>query len=81
MRTKCLVRTLKKYNIVLKSSTKMENIRDIKKHLRQEDYALIGKITGYAPEYIKNCIDHRRNNQLIVQAALSMVKVEEAMIA
>ncbi len=81
MRTKCLVCTLKKNKIVLKSSTKMENIRDIKKHLRQEDYALIGKITGYAPEYIKNCIDYRRNNQLIVQAALRMVASEEVALA
>lgn len=47
----------------------MENIRDIKKHLSQEDYVFIGKLTGYAPDYIKNCIYYRRNNRLIVQAA------------
>lgn len=47
----------------------MENIRDIKKHLSQEDYAFIGKLTGYTPDYIKNCINYRRNNRLIVQAA------------
>ncbi|WKN31545.1 hypothetical protein PZB74_21600 [Porifericola rhodea] len=47
----------------------MENIRDIKKHLQQEDYLEISKITGYSPEYIKNCVNYRRNNRLIVMAA------------
>lgn len=47
----------------------MENIRDIKKHLNQEDYEFISKITGYAPAYIKACILSRRNNRLIVYAA------------
>lgn len=47
----------------------MENIRDIKKHLQQEDYIFISKITGYSPEYIKECILSRRNNRLIVYAA------------
>ncbi len=47
----------------------MKNIRDIKKHLRQEDYINLSLITGYSKDYIQNCIHHRRNNLLIVQAA------------
>ncbi|WPP52043.1 hypothetical protein [Catalinimonas niigatensis] len=47
----------------------MENIRDIKKHLHEEDYLQISKITGYSRDYIKNCVDYRLNNRLIVIAA------------
>lgn len=47
----------------------MKNIRDIKKHLTQEDYRNLSLITGYSKHYIQNCIHYRRNNQLIVQAA------------
>ena len=47
----------------------MENIRDIKKHLSEEDYRILSKATGYTREYIKNCVKFRRNNRLIVMAA------------
>lgn len=47
----------------------MKNIRDIKKHLRQEDYRNLSLMTGYSMGYIQDCIHYRRNNQLIVQAA------------
>jgi hypothetical protein len=47
----------------------MENIRDIKKHLREEDYLHLSKITGYSCAYIKSCVQFRRNNRLIVMAA------------
>lgn len=70
-----MICTYKKNKLVLKSSTKMENIRDIKKHLPQEDYVLISKITGYSLDYIKNCIHYRRNNRLIVHAA-SLIQID-----
>jgi hypothetical protein len=47
----------------------MENIRDIKKRLTEEDYGNLSKVTGYSREYIKNCVQFRRNNRLIVMAA------------
>jgi len=47
----------------------MENIRHIKKHLAKEEYDFISRSTGYSVDYIQNCLTHRRNNRLIVQAA------------
>ena len=47
----------------------MENIRELKKHLCQEQYQQISELTGYSVGYIRNCFAHRRNNRLIVQAA------------
>ena len=46
----------------------MENIRELKKHLCQEQYRQISELTGYSVSYIQNCLTHRRNNRLIVQA-------------
>jgi len=69
IRTKLLIRTLIKHIIVLIASTNMENIRDIKKRLSEEDYGNLSKVTGYSTEYIKNCVQCRRNNRLIVMAA------------
>jgi hypothetical protein len=51
----------------------MENIRDIKKHLHEEDYLQISKITGYTREYIKNCVDYRLNNRLIIMVAQELI--------
>lgn len=62
-----------KHIIVLIASTNMENIRDIKKHLHEEDYLRISKITGYTSDYIKNCLDYRLNNRLIVMAAQELI--------
>ncbi len=59
----------------------MENIRDIKKHLSQEDYAFISEITGYSVEYIKNCITYRRNNRLIVHAACYITAPQRLAVA
>ena len=64
-----MIRTLIKHIIVLIASTNMENIRDIKKRLTEEDYGNLSKVTGYSREYIKNCVQFRRNNRLIVMAA------------
>ena len=50
----------------------MKNIRDIKKYLCQEHYQQISALTGYSVSYIEDCLTHRRNNQLIVQAAASL---------
>jgi hypothetical protein len=47
----------------------MKNIRDIKKCLSEEDYGNLSEATGYSREYIKNCVQCRRNNRLIVMAA------------
>ena len=47
----------------------MENIRELKKHLGKEQYLQLSKLTGYSVGYIQNCLTHRRNNRLIVQAA------------
>ena len=47
----------------------MENIRELKKHLCEEQYRQISELTGYSVGYIQNCLTHRRNNRLIVQAA------------
>ena len=47
----------------------MENIRELKKHLCKEQYVQISELTGYSVGYIQNCLTHRRNNRLIVQAA------------
>ena len=51
----------------------MENIRQIKKHLAKEQYEFISKSTGYSVDYIQNCLTHRRNNRLIVQAAQQFI--------
>jgi hypothetical protein len=50
----------------------MKNIREIKKYLGQEHYQQISALTGYSVSYIEDCLVHRRNNQLIVQAAASL---------
>ncbi|MEK6476990.1 hypothetical protein WJR50_05620 [Catalinimonas sp. 4WD22] len=55
----------------------MENIREIKKHLHQEDYLHLSKRTGYSCEYIKNCVAHRRNNRLIVMAAQELMMANQ----
>ena len=47
----------------------MENIRELKKHLPQEQYQQLSELTGYSVDYIQNCLTHRRNNRLIVRAA------------
>ena len=47
----------------------MENIRELKKYLCQEQYQQISELTGYSVGYIQNCLTYRRNNRLIVQAA------------
>lgn len=50
----------------------MKNIREIKKYLGQEHYQQISALTGYSVSYIEDCLTHRRNNRLIVQAATSL---------
>ena len=50
----------------------MENIRELKKHLGKEQYLQISELTGYSVGYIQNCLTHRRNNRLIVQAATTI---------
>ena len=52
----------------------MENIRELKKHLPKEQYQRISELTGYSVGYIQNCLSHRRNNRLIVQAASTVTK-------
>lgn len=73
-----MIRTLIKHIIVLIASTNMENIRDIKKRLTEEDYGNLSKLTGYSREYIKNCVQFRRNNRLIVMAAQEVLAVQRA---
>jgi hypothetical protein len=51
----------------------MKNIRDIKKYLCSEHYQQLSELTGYSVIYIEDCLTHRRNNQLIVQAAATLV--------
>ncbi|WP_277478400.1 hypothetical protein [Catalinimonas alkaloidigena] len=55
----------------------MENIREIKKHLHKEDYLHLSRLTGYSCEYIKNCVEHRRNNRLIVMAAQEVLMANQ----
>ena len=50
----------------------MKNIREIKKFLGQEHYQQISELTGYSVSYIEDCLTHRRNNRLIVQAAATL---------
>ena len=50
----------------------MENIRELKKNLCKEQYLQISELTGYSVGYIQNCLSHRRNNRLIVQAATAV---------
>ena len=52
----------------------MENIRELKKNLCQEQYQQISELTGYSVGYIQNCLSHRRNNRLIVQAATTVTQ-------
>ena len=59
---------------MLKSSTNMENIRELKKHLGKEQCRQISELTGYSVGYIQNCLTHRRNNRLIVQAATTLMQ-------
>jgi len=56
----------------------MENIRDIKKHLSERDYGNLSKVTGYSTEYIKSCVQFRRNNRLIVMAAQQVLSAQRA---
>ena len=51
----------------------MENIRELKKHLRKEQYQQISELTGYSVGYIQNCLSYRRNNRLIVRAATMVI--------
>lgn len=50
----------------------MKNIREIKKYLGQEHYRQLSELTGYSISYIEDCLAHRRNNRLIVQAAAAL---------
>ena len=50
----------------------MENIRELKKYLGQEHYRQLSELTGYSESYIADCLAHRRNNRLIVQAAATL---------
>ena len=52
----------------------MENIRELKKNLCQDQYQQISELTGYSVDYIQNCLSHRRNNRLIVQAATTVTQ-------
>ena len=52
----------------------MENIRELKKHLCQDQCRQISELTGYSVGYIQNCLSHRRNNRLIVQAATTLTQ-------
>lgn len=54
----------------------MENIRDLKKCLSEQDYSILSKATGYSSEYIKNCVRFRRNNRLIVMAAQEILATQ-----
>ncbi|MGB3850972.1 MAG: hypothetical protein WA958_13455 [Tunicatimonas sp.] len=51
----------------------MKNIREIKKYLCSEHYQQLSELTGYSVVYIEDCLTHRRNNQLIVQAAATLM--------
>jgi hypothetical protein len=51
----------------------MENIRDIKKCLKREDFSHLCRLTGYSKAYIQDCINYRRNNRLIVMAARQII--------
>ncbi|MFP4092228.1 MAG: hypothetical protein ACLFUB_01490 [Cyclobacteriaceae bacterium] len=51
----------------------MENIRDIKKCLKREDFPRLSELTGYSQDYIISCLNYRRNNRLIVLAAQQII--------
>ena len=58
----------------------MDNIREIKKHLRQEQYQQLSERTGYSVDYIQNCLVYRRNNRLIVRAALAITEENQSVL-
>ena len=53
---------------------------EIKQKMESGDAALISKMTGYTPDYIRKVINGERNNENVISAAQKVIESRESLI-
>ena len=69
--------TMKEKEIIRKRHPLQNQLKELKKKLREGDQKRISELTEYDYGYVRNCLSEDRNNRLIVKAAQLIIEERE----